>query len=312
MSAVTKPPVRVMAHLVAGFPTDTLSLAAADGLAAGGVSYFEIQLPFSDPSADGVAIQTACAAVLERGYRVSQGLAFVAELRRRYPEIPAYIMTYGNLAWKPGIERFAAMASEAGSSGLIVPDLPFDSDEGLSAACEKYGLVSVPVAAPSMSPARIAALAALNRPLVYAALRAGITGKETTIDADTLAFIASLDGVKTAGNGAQPTANAAAAVMNGAAQAGNGAPPAGVSAAGTGLSSDGTGLHAADGASASRVLGGFGIRNGEQAAKLAPHVHAVVAGSVFVEAIRDAAAGGEKAVFDAVKKKASELTGFGQ
>ena len=73
------------------------------------------------------------------------------------------------------------MAAGAGASGLIVPDLPFDADEGLSAACEKRGLVSVPVAAPSMGPARVAALAALNRPLVYAALRAGITGRETAI-----------------------------------------------------------------------------------------------------------------------------------
>ncbi len=265
MNELRNAPVRVMAHLVAGYPADTLALAAAEGLAAGGVSYFEIQLPFSDPSADGVAIQTACAAVLERGYRVAEGLAFARELRRRYPAIPVYIMTYGNLAWKPGIERFVEMAAGAGASGLIVPDLPFDADEGLSAACEKRGLVSVPVAAPSMGPARVAALAALDRPLVYAALRAGITGKETAIDSDTLAFIARLESAGPGKAGGE-----------------------------------------------SRVLGGFGIRNGAQAATLAPHVRAVVAGSVFVEAIRDAAAGGEKAVFEAVKKKAAELSGFGQ
>lgn len=260
MSAQKNAPVRVMAHLVAGYPTDSLALAAAEGLALGGVSYFEIQLPFSDPSADGVAIQSACAEVLSRGYRVAQGLAFARELRNRYPEIPVYIMTYGNLAWKPGIERFVRLVSDSGAAGLIVPDLPFDSDEGLASACAARGLVSVPVAAPSMSPPRIAALAALNRPLVYAALRSGITGRETRIDNGTLSFIASLDAP--------------------------GRP--------------------------SRVLGGFGIRNGEQAATLSPHVHAVVAGSVFVEAIRDAAPSGDAAVTDAVRKKAAELSGFGQ
>lgn len=266
MTLPNRAPVRVMAHLVAGYPDDSLALAAADGLAAGGVSAFEVQLPFSDPSADGVAIQTACAEVLSRGYRVARGLAFVGELKARYPEIPAFIMTYANLAWKAGIERFADLAAKSGAKGLIVPDLPFDSDEGLAAACAARGLVSVPVAAPSMTPDRIAALAALDRPLVYAALRAGITGSETRIDAETLAFLASLEG-----------------------------------SAGTG-----------DAGQESRVLGGFGIRNGEQAARLAPRVHAVVAGSVFVELIRGAAPSGADAVREAVRKKAAELSGFGQ
>lgn len=260
MNMPQRAPVRVMAHLVAGYPDDTLALAAADGLAAGGVSAFEVQFPFSDPSADGVAIQTACAAVLSSGYRVAEGFAFVKALRERYPEIPVFIMTYANLAWKAGIEAFAERSASAGAAGLIVPDLPFDSDEGLAAACARFGLVSIPVAAPSMPSARIEALAALDRPLVYAALRAGITGSQTLIDDATLAFIASLEG-----NG-----------------------------------------------ETSRILGGFGIRNGEQSKRLAPFVHAVVAGSAFVEIIRDESSRGAAAVTAAVKKKAIELTGFGQ
>jgi tryptophan synthase alpha chain len=248
--------ITVMAHLVAGYPTTELARAAAQGLAEGGVSYFEVQFPFSDPSADGKAIQTACAEVLSRGYRLEEGFAFVMELKSSYPAIPIFIMTYGNLAYKTGIAKFAAKAAEAGASGVIIPDLPFDADEGLSVECEKLGLVSVPVAAPSMTADRIRLLNELGRPYVYAALRAGITGFATVIDETTLAFIKS------------------------------------VSSAGT------------------KVLGGFGIRTGELSRALAPAVHAVVAGSIFVDIIAENASSGVDAVRKAVALKAQSLAGI--
>ncbi len=247
--------VRVMAHLVAGYPDGDIAFQAAAGLAEGGVSYFEVQLPFSDPSADGPAIQTACSDSLARGFKVSEAFAFAARLRASFPGVPVYLMSYANLVWKPGVTEFAARARDAGVEGLIVPDLPFDADEGLRAACEARGLISVPVAAPSMSKERIALLRATNPPLVYAALRSGITGQATTIDSGTLSFLSAL-----------------------------GAPNV-------------------------RVLGGFGIRDGLQSAALAPHVHAVVAGSVFVDIIRERSAEGSGAVRAAVAAKARELVG---
>ena len=252
-----RPPVTLMAHLVAGYPTTALALAAARGLAQGGISCFEVQFPFSDPSADGTAIQTACSAVLSRGYRVEEGFEFVAELRRAYPAIPVYVMTYANLAYKAGIGEFVSRTALAGAAGLIIPDLPFDHDEGLSAACALYGLAAVPVAAPSMTAERLAALGSLGRPYVYAALRSGITGSTTLIDEGTLSFIRSVAGK-----------------------------------------------------SGSRILGGFGIRNGAQSAELSGHVYAVVAGSVFVDLIRAHAGQGGEAVRGAVEAKARELTGI--
>lgn len=249
--------ITVMAHLVAGYPSDAIALEAARGLAAGGVSYFEVQFPFSDPSADGKAIQTACAEVLSRGYRLDDGFAFVATLHALYPSIPVFIMTYANLAWKNGLESFVSRAATSGASGLIIPDLPFDADEGLDAYCRKQGLASVPVSAPSMTAERISKLAALGRPYVYAALRAGITGAATEIDADTLDFLRAV------------------------------------------------------GSGGAKVLGGFGIRTGIQSKELADHVHAVVAGSAFVDLIRESAASGAGAARKAVEEKARELCGRG-
>lgn len=222
---------RLMAHLVAGFPTMELSLSVARALIKGGAQFLEIQFPFSDPSADGKAIQTACSLSLAQGFTLAEGFDFVARIKKEFPEIPICIMTYANLAFKVGIDLFVKRARSAGCFGLIIPDLPFDSDEGLSESCAKEGLVSIPVAAPSMSQSRLALLASYKPEFIYAALRSGITGSETSIDDTTLAFLTALGG------------------------------------------------------SGSKVLGGFGIRKKEQISSLAPYVHAVVAGSVFVEAV---------------------------
>ncbi len=186
--------VRIMSHLIAGYPSDEGMMAAAKGLVEGGATYLEIQLPFSDPSADGPAIQKACSDVLERGYRVAQGMEAIKNLKTLYPQIPIFIMTYANLAYRNGIAAFVRDAKNAGAEGLIIPDLPFDADEELNTICETEGLSSVIVAAPSMSESRKEEMKAQKRPYIYAALREGITGQETHIDDSILSFLDSIRG----------------------------------------------------------------------------------------------------------------------
>ena len=252
-------PVRLMSHLVAGFPDAETSVAVADALVRGGTSILEVQLAFSDPSADGPAIQTASTVALEKGFSTRKGLEIVKRIRERHPETPIYVMTYGSLAFTPGVENFVVACKEAGASACIVPDLPFDGDEGLTEACRKHGLENIPVSAPSMRRERLEALASRGFECVYAALRAGTTGSETTIDRATLDFI---DAV---------------------------------------------------GARGSKVLGGFGIRNGEQSRVLCRHVHAVVAGSVFVNLLleRPDTPEGRAEALAAIEAKARELSGIG-
>ncbi len=225
---------RLMAHLVSGYPDASLCRAAAAGLVEGGADYLEIQIPFGDPSADGPAIRDACAVALAKGHRTADAFALAKELHGNYPEVPIFIMAYASLVVTPGPQVFADAAADAGVAGLIIPDLPFDCDEGLAAACRSVGIASVPVAAPSMRESRLDALVDLERPYVYAALRAGITGADTTIDEGTRRFLATV--------GRRGTA----------------------------------------------VLGGFGVRTRDQVLALGPSVHAVVAGTVFVNSIREA------------------------
>ena len=183
------PKIKLMSHLVAGYPTDEISFQAASAMVKGGADILEIQLAFSDPSADGPAIQEACTEVLSRHYRVSDGLAFIAKIHKALPQTTIYRMSYASLVYTPGVENFCKRASEAGVRGMIIPDLPFDHDEGLTAACKKYGMENIPVASPSMDEARLSQMALAGFPHIYASLRVGITGTTTVIDDETLQFI---------------------------------------------------------------------------------------------------------------------------
>ena len=181
--------IKLMSHLVAGYPTDDVALLVARSLVKGGASILEIQLPFSDPSADGPAIQAACTKVLSRGYKTADGLEFIARVKSEFPQTPIYIMSYGSLIYTPGVEAFCQKAAASGVGGMIIPDFPFDHDEGLTAACINNGMENIPVAAPSMADERLAKLSRAGFRHIYAALRTGITGSKTVISEDTLAFL---------------------------------------------------------------------------------------------------------------------------
>lgn len=154
----------------------------------------EIQLPFSDPSADGVAIQNACAEVLLRGETLQNALDSIAQIHAKHPKVPIYAMSYASLVVANGVENFVKRAKNAGITGLIVPDLPFDSDEGLGRICAANGILNIPVVAPTMSQSRLQALRERHFECIYTTLRAGITGQETAISGDSLRFIENLGG----------------------------------------------------------------------------------------------------------------------
>jgi len=181
--------IKLMSHLVAGYPTDELSLTAARALVDGGADILEIQLAFSDPSADGPAIQGACTTVLNRGYKSADGLSLIKKIHDEFPKIPIYLMSYGSLIFTPGVKNFCKRAADSGVSGMIIPDLPFDFDEGLTEACKENGMENIPVASPSMSEERLNKMANAGFKYIYAALRTGITGTDTTIDQGTIDFI---------------------------------------------------------------------------------------------------------------------------
>jgi tryptophan synthase alpha chain len=150
--------------------TDYL-LAYADA----GADVIEIGLPFSDPTLDGPTVQQASDRALRRGATVDGILADVAALDL---DVPLVAMTYANLVFRDG---FCAALSEAGISGLIVPDVPVDEVDELSAAAARHGVDLVLMAAPSTMSARLKVIAGRSRGFIYAVSLMGTTGEQRSL-----------------------------------------------------------------------------------------------------------------------------------
>jgi tryptophan synthase alpha chain len=176
----------VMAHMIPYYPSYDAGIRVAQALIDGGAAYLEVQFPYSDPTADGPAIQAACAGALKQGFRVAQGWEFIRSITG---SVPIFLMSYAGLVYAYGIERFVQDAAAAGVSGLIVPDLPVDSDEGLFDAGRRAGLHVVPVISMGAQEERVRLVEEVGAEYVYASLRRGITGSHTEIGAENSAFV---------------------------------------------------------------------------------------------------------------------------
>lgn len=191
----TRKPMPIMAHMIPFFPDLPRSHRVARALIDGGARYLEIQFPYSDPTADGPDIQGAGAQALARGFTVRAGWDFIASLREGdgSPEqTPLFVMGYAGLVFAHGIDRFVARAAELGVEGVIVPDLPLDSDEGLLEAGARHGVNIVPVIALGAAPHRVALVHEARTRYIYASLRRGITGSHTDIGEENIAFMEEL------------------------------------------------------------------------------------------------------------------------
>jgi tryptophan synthase alpha chain len=182
---------KIVTHFIAGFPSYDASLEAARGLIAGGAYALEMQIPFSDPNADGPVIEGACNKALESGFKVADAFRLLKTLREE-TDIPIFVMSYASLAVTPGVDKFVARAKEAGASGLIIPDLVPGADEGLFEAAAAADCPAVPVIVPWITDERLDEV--LSEPVewVYVALRSGITGTYTDLGPDQEAFLAKL------------------------------------------------------------------------------------------------------------------------
>ena len=185
--------IALMGHIVAGFPNFDASLEAAFGIALGGAEYLEVQFPFSDPNADGIAIANACEVALKNGFNTDLGFEFLVQLQRKLAQnnlkTKLLIMTYGNILFCYGVKKFLQKARERGIYGLIVPDLSLHNDEKLFKKAKKMGLENIALIAPLTKPKRMKKLSQASGALVYVVARNGITGDTTRIDESLLDYI---------------------------------------------------------------------------------------------------------------------------
>lgn len=168
--------ISLMTHIVAGYPDMETSLEIAIAMAEAGSDIIEIQIPFSDPLADGPVIMKANQVALDAGMTTGRAFELIKELTEMI-SIPVVVMTYINIPFAMGIEYFFDRISASGASGVIIPDLPFDSSLYKDYTEVKGSDIdSIYVVSPDMSTFRLRKAMSCSSGFVYTTLRIGITG----------------------------------------------------------------------------------------------------------------------------------------
>lgn len=169
----------LLPYVTGGYPVDTWP-RLIEGFAHAGADALEIGIPFSDPVMDGPTIQAASAIALANGSNPAGVLDAVADTD---PGIPLIAMTYYNVAFHTGHERFAASLKRAGISAAILPDLPLEEVGPWAEAADAHGVETVLLAAPTAPDERLPRIVERTRGFVYGVGLVGITGERTALAA---------------------------------------------------------------------------------------------------------------------------------
>jgi tryptophan synthase alpha chain len=179
----------LMTHIVLGYPSFEVGLELVGTMVQAGVDLVELQIPFSEPIADGPVILRANQAALARGSTVERCLEFAAEVARAHP-IPFLIMSYYNPIYRHGVGRFVERMQEAGLPGAIVPDLPPEEGSEYLAAMAAAELAPIFIFSPYTRAERMREIGHHARGFVYCVARQGVTGAETRFSAELDAYLA--------------------------------------------------------------------------------------------------------------------------
>lgn len=152
-----------------------------------GADLIELGIPFSDPTAEGPVIQGANLRALNGGVTTDQIFEFVKELRRDV-SVPMVFMTYANVVFSYGVERFISTCRKIGMDGLILPDLPYEEKEEFQPICRRFGLELISLIAPT-SENRIAMIAGEAEGFVYLVSSLGVTGVRSEIKTDLTSIV---------------------------------------------------------------------------------------------------------------------------
>ena len=184
----------LVTFLMAGDPDEATSLAILKALPAAGADVIELGMPFTDPMADGPAVQAAGLRALQAGQTMAKTLALVREFRKADDATPIVLMGYYNPIYIYGVEKFLADAKAAGVDGLIIVDLPPEEDDELCLPALKAGLNFIRLATPTTDDKRLPAVLKNTSGFVYYVSITGITGAATPDPAQVKAAVARIKG----------------------------------------------------------------------------------------------------------------------
>jgi tryptophan synthase alpha chain len=172
----------LVAYVTAGDPDLERSRAILRAVARGGADVIEVGVPFSDPVADGPAIQRASERALAAGTHLTAVLDMIAEVRAEVAA-PLVLFTYVNPVLKYGVDAFVARAAAIGVDGVLVLDVPIEESESIHGKLDARGIDQIFLVSPTTSDERLAEAGRLGKGFLYAISRLGVTGSRDSVSA---------------------------------------------------------------------------------------------------------------------------------
>ena len=175
----------LVTYIMVGYPNHKDTMSAVRGLIQGGADIIELGFPFSDPLADGPVIQHASTISLEKGTKMAQFLSLVRQIRKE-SQIPLVLMTYTNILYHKGYDKFFKLAKEAGLDGIITPDMTVEESREYLKAAKKVGLDTIFLVSPNTSKSRLSEIVKQTTGFLYLVSVFGTTGVQNKIQQYTI------------------------------------------------------------------------------------------------------------------------------
>jgi len=180
--------ILLMTHIVLGYPSFEDSLRLIEAMVASGVDLMELQIPFSEPTADGPVIVHANQKALQSGATVDACLALAEAAARRF-DIPFLLMSYYNIPFRFGVDRFVSAMSHGGLRGAIIPDLPPQEGRAYLDAMHAHNLAPILIFSPTTAFDRMRTIAASASGFIYCVARKGVTGETTDFSEELTGYL---------------------------------------------------------------------------------------------------------------------------
>ena len=175
----------LISYIMVGYPSDNATLSAVRGLVRGGSDIIELGFPFSDPIADGPTIQKASTGSLNNGIKIEKFFKLVKRIRKE-TNIPLILMTYPNILYKQGYEKFIKNAKNAGIDGLILPDMAIEEAKRYLSAARAQNMDTIFLVSPNTQKNRLKKIAEATSGFLYMVAVFGTTGVQTKIHQYTI------------------------------------------------------------------------------------------------------------------------------
>ncbi|WP_161486334.1 tryptophan synthase subunit alpha [Candidatus Nitrosocosmicus hydrocola] len=172
----------LITYLVGGFPDLITSRQIIETVIESGADIVEIGIPFSDPMADGPIIQQAFSETLQNGIRPVDCLHLINSIKTRYDDTPIVVMTYSNILYANGLNKFLKLSKNSNIDGFIVPDLNFQEADDFLLASKNLGLATIFLTSPNTNLKRLAKICTISTGFVYMVSVYGITGSRNRFE----------------------------------------------------------------------------------------------------------------------------------